>query len=477
MKIDVLSKYLLHLINVILRFVLVPIYIRHIGLAGYGLIGFYGSLFAAMVFFDFGMGLASNKILAEDGEFVSENTRRILKSVEVIYLSCTLLLGLIIIVYANPIATAWLTINDPSLDGTHVVRMMGMLFVVDWPKSLYTGFLVGQKKMRMASLISGTCLILQSVLLLLVLSKYHGTINSFFYVAILIGLFETVFLRYYGTRMLPQTSSYARISELRKFYYYCSGVTIFSGLSLVMFQFDKLYISHWLPISDLGTYSVAGIIPFAMLTFIYPITSAIFPRIVNIRESCNARRAFIGWSTVVFLVSGSMFTVVIFNINQINWLWLKDSDQNLCMLSTYLLIGVYLYSATTMIVNVLLANEKSLSVSTMYFCSIVVYLINIFSYSTLTLENLSKAWIVLNICLFVSALVALFKFDQSLCVQYLKRYIIVMIAIVAYIIAIKLLEYQGVYMESHYYRLYSYMLLLSINIAIFVAYLHRTNSI
>ena len=457
MKLDVLSSYILSGLNIIFRFFLIPIYIKYIGLAAYGIIGFYGSIQAVLVLFEFGMGLTSNKILAEETVSISDQTKRTLKSVELIYLTCALMLGLIIILFANQIAQTWLHINDKSINGQNIVRLMGVLFIVSWPKSLYNGFLTGQKKILLMNTISTIILLIQNLLLFLIITKWNSTLNSYFYILIFTSFSEIISLRYFATSSLKPCKKYASRPELNKFYSYSSGVIVFSILSLLIFQFDKFYISYSFPIESLGIYNLAGVIPFAMLTLIYPITTASFPRIVKIKESIKASNAFIDWSTLIFLISSTYFAIVAFNFSEIHFLWLKGNDPYLNKISLFLLIGLWFHTGTNMIVSALIANGKVRVVWIIYLVSIIVYLSFIALLSEVTIESLAKAWILLNISLLSSAIAALFNFDKFLANRYLKRLFLIILSVGGLSILLYSIEYFNLMQLNTFLKLILYL--------------------
>ena len=457
MKLDVLSNYIFRGISIIISFFLIPITIKYLGLAAYGLIGFFGSIQAVMVFFDFGMGVNSNRILAEETGKISDQTRRVLKSVELIYLVCAFSLGMVIIIFAHQIADTWLHINDDSLNGTNIIRLMGVLFIVTWPKSLYMGFLTGQKKILLMNSISITFIIVQSLMIILIITKWVSTLNAYLCILILIGFLDTLFLRYFGTRSLVPQKQYASRAELKHFYYYSAGIGIFSVLSLVIFQFDRFYISRFFPIASLGTYNLAAVIPFSLLTLIYPITAASFPRFVNIKNSVKAKNSFIEWSTIIFLLSGVFFAVCALNLSEIYLLWLKESNAHLNKVSLYLLIAVSIHVCTNMIVNVLLANGKAKVVWVTYFASIIVYFSFIALSIDINIELLAKAWIILNICLLSCLLAGLFYFDEYLGNKYFTRLFMVICTVGSLIVLLKAIEYFNIFLQNNFLKLILYL--------------------
>ena len=419
MRVDVLTSYILKGVHMLLRFILVPIYVEYLGLSSYGLIGFYLSLEAAMVFFDFGMGIGSNKLLAEEGEISPKKVARILNLIEIIYWCIAVLLGLSIIFSSDFIATHWLKNDDMKIDTSKVVLLMGVMFIVSWPKSLYVGFLSGKKKFFLLNKILLTTLLLQGLLLYLTIAKFHGNVYIYFYVLIGITSLEVSLLRYFSNQTFPRfTIGIARLNEMKSFFKYSSGVALLSVLSLISFQFDKIYISKNFSTSELGVYNLSSVFPFAILTLIYPISTVSFPRIVNIRESREKQILFQKWSTYIFYVIISLFFVLLFNNEIIFQLWIGEVPPLLEKLFLPILLGILFHSTTNMLYNLLLANGKSRLVSIIYTISLIVFVGSFFMNDITQIESMAYSWMYFNICLFIGYMISMIIYFEEMALNY-----------------------------------------------------------
>ena len=140
MRNDVIANYAAQLINIFLRFFLVPIYLSKLGVSAYGIIGFYFSIESIMVLVDFGIGVSSAKLLAEKLDMEPISTIRIIRSVELVYLLISIGIGVLLFFLSRFISSSWLTIDDGSIDGVRAISLMALLLTVGWPKSLYENF-------------------------------------------------------------------------------------------------------------------------------------------------------------------------------------------------------------------------------------------------------------------------------------------------------------------------------------------------
>jgi O-antigen/teichoic acid export membrane protein len=423
LKLDVLTSYLLRLINILLRFILIPVYIHYLGIGAFGLIGFYASIEASMVFFDFGMGVASNKLLAEESDENPIKVSRILNTVEAIYWVVSLLIGVSIILAADIIANTWLTITNNDIDGVMIVKLMGVLFIFSWPKSLYIGFLSGKKKFFLQNKLQIIVLLLQGTLLYFGIAKIQSSIEMYFYILITIMILDVFLLRFYGIKVFPRKDGFAKFHEIKSFFKYSSGLAVLSVLSLFAFQFDKLYISKFFSVEDLGTYSLAIVLPFAILTLVYPITSTSFPRIINIKINKSNQKTFQDWSLVIFLIIVSISIILYCNTSVIFDLWLNKPLPIVIELAQVLLLGIFFHTSTNMIYNLLIANGKSKIVTVVYLVSLVVYIFSYFYSGQNELIIMAYSWVYFNISLFLGLALSLYYFKKEIAYTYFKNYI------------------------------------------------------
>lgn len=423
MKLDVITSYLLTGINMFLRFFLIPIYIHHLGMESYGLIGFYVSLEASMVFFDFGMGVASNKLLASESK-ISVKTTKILNTIELIYWGVSLVIGGGIILASDFIANHWLSIESSAIDGPKMIRLMGLLFMVSWSKSLYMGFLAGQKKIFLQNKIQLGIVITQGLALYLFITQLSNKIETYFYVLIFMTIVDVSLLRYFGKASFVKKSGFAQKGMLNEFFKYSSGVALLSVLSLFAFQFDKVLVSKVFTVEDLGIYNLASVLPFAVLTLIYPITTASFPRIVNISGNPEKKKIFEDWSSIVVLIVSSFMVILYFNLPTVFSLWVGEQKAIVSELTVLVLLGIFFHTGTNMVYNLLLSNGRPRVLSVIYSSSIIVYVLTSFMVKPMTLLTIASSWVYFNIALFLSFCLALFLLEKKIALVYYKNFLV-----------------------------------------------------
>lgn len=414
MRNDVIANYAAQLINIFLRFFLVPIYLSKLGVSAYGIIGFYFSIESIMVLVDFGIGVSSAKLLAEKLDMEPISTIRIIRSVELVYLLISIGIGVLLFFLSRFISSSWLTIDDGSIDGVRAISLMALLLTVGWPKSLYENFLIGQKKIIQKNIVSISLNIVRTLVMIYFINILNGKIETYFWVMIISVFVETFSYRLLAYRTLTIQSGYARFEELKSFLKFTSGVGFFSILSLVIFQADRVFISKFLKTSDLGLYNLSAVIPLAIFSLIYPITSAAFPRLVRIEESENGLTIYKKWSLLLGIICTSYFALIITNFPFLIKAWLHDEAGKVNLfVANALLTGVFCHSFTNLNINLFISNGRSKAVSSIYFFAGIVYVAFLFFIIGYSVNYVAIGWIVCNASLLAGTLFFLYRYYKK----------------------------------------------------------------
>ena len=409
MKKDIITNYISQIINILLRFILVPIYISKLGVSSFGIIGFYFSIESILVLADFGIGLNSNKLIAEKFKSEPTKTYETIRSVEIFYVSVAFLIGITVFVLSDWIALDWLIVGDISFDVIYVIQLMSILLAVNWPKTLYENFLIGFLKIPEKNYITIFFNILRSVLMIICFTELQSTIEMYFYVMIVTILVEVITLRFFISFNFKTTINNIHFKYLKPFLKSTLGLGIFSILSLFVFQLDKFIISKMMDISELGIYNVSSIIPLAMLSIIYPIVSASFPRLVNINSNDQAKSVFKATTFLLAILCSTYFLFIYTNLEFIGKFWLKENYNTINLFaSNFILLGIFFHSFTNLSTNLLIANNKSFVVNYCYITSIISFLIYLFFANDLTLIKVSIGWLICNFTLMILYFVSLF---------------------------------------------------------------------
>lgn len=403
MKRDVLSSYITQILNILIRFFLIPIYLNHLGLSAYGVISFYFSIESVMVLLDFGIGLAAAKYIAErDLLSIEKPNYSIIRIAELIYLTIALLIGCTIFFLHNIIAISWLNIDDPSINTQYVIRYMAILLFVSWPKSFYENLLVGLRKIALKNLINIVFLIVRSSVLFFVITKVSQRLDAYFLILIVAFLSEVLVLRFFSLKELNINFVMPSRQVISSFFKGAGSVGIFSVLSLFLFQVDKVVISKFTTTSELGVYGLSGVLPLALLSLAYPLSSAAFPRLVNIHKNDSARYIFANWSFLLFSISLGFSVLLSLNYDFLISLWLKEGSVINNFISYIILIGVVFHVFTLICTNLFIVNGRNNIVNISYAYSLIIFVITILAVPSTVHYKVAFGWAASNFTLFLS---------------------------------------------------------------------------
>jgi len=402
MKRDVLSSYASQILNIGIRFFLIPIYLNHLGLSAYGVIAFYFSIESIMVLLDFGIGLTAAKTIAELKIQKNENLDfSIIKLAEVLYITIAFLIGGLIFLLDEIIGSKWLTIDDQNIDKTKIIKLMALLMFVSWPKSFYENLLIGLGKIELKNIINIFFLIIRSATLFFIITKVSRGLDAYFLILIVAFLSEVLVLRFFSLKELNIKFIMPSRQVILSFFRGAGSIGIFSVLSLFLFQVDKVVLSKFTSTSELGMYGLSGVLPLALLSLVYPLSSAAFPRLVNIEKNDTAKYIFANWSFLLFSISLGFSVLLSLNYHFLISIWLKEGTVINNSILFIILIGVVFHVFTLISTNLFIINGKNNLVYISYIYSILIFAVTIFAIPTSIIYKVATGWAFSNCTLFL----------------------------------------------------------------------------
>ena len=375
---------------------MIPVYVEAFGLGAYGFIGFYISLSSIFVLLDFGMGYASLKLLSESSAATRRDDIAVLRFVERVYLGCAFIIGLSVYLFAGFIAHSWLTVNAQEINSIATIQIIALLLMVSWPQSLYQSYLMGQERFVVMNAVMVASHITVALVMFFGLKSYDLGVEFYFIVMAFVMLLQTIVLRRLAWEKfggLP-TASLTK-DNVKRFFSYSAGVSMFSLCSLGFFQGPLLALSLLSSTSELGLYNLAMTFPMAFITLMYPLGSVFLPRLVQISENEDAQKKF---ENATFIM-GSFITVgivsLIMNMEWVYNFWLGDGGvpARLDSVSQALAFGAFFYGIALVMNNVLLINGATKQLSSAYIVALLWFVFNLclFNYSV-NAQAIANLW-------------------------------------------------------------------------------------
>lgn len=331
---NTISNVATKLWSIVAIYLFIPFYINILGEESYGLVSFFATLQNALQLL--GLGLANTLrrefAVSEFDENAKKDKYLKLRGIENIYLVICIFIMFIVHFGSTYIANQWLNIE--SLDPvtvSKVISLMGISISIQMMANLYSGCLFGLDNQILANYCTIIWSVSKSIGSIFIISTIKADLVLFYSWHIIVDLFYLIVLRVFTIKKLHiLKKSRWRISDfsvLKSIWKYTLGILVISIIALVNRQLDKMIISKYLTISELGAYNVATTLGSASAIVSASIYTSVFPlftkaatsnnyeylkttfisinKIVNITVSCMA--AFIATFSIplIFLWTGS----------------------------------------------------------------------------------------------------------------------------------------------------------------------------
>lgn len=313
--------------------VVIPIYIRFLGIEAYGIIGFFTTLTALSAVFDFGIATTANRELARltAREGKAQAARDLVRTLEAAYWLCAGLLCLIMIPAAEPIATKWLQTEALGAEqATQAILIMGLVLVIQFPTNLYTGCLAGLQRQVLLNAAGLAFTVAEVVGAVLVLWLVSPSLTAFFVWhgiarAVRTGLFALL-----ARLSLPQALRPGRFcwDQVRSVWQFAAGMGAVSIIGLLLTQIDGIILSRILPLSQFGYYMMAKSLAQGLLIFVTPIFSAVFPHFAQLKatgDESRLRESYHRASQALAVAILPVAIVVALFSPHIMWIWTGDA--------------------------------------------------------------------------------------------------------------------------------------------------------
>jgi O-antigen/teichoic acid export membrane protein len=270
--------------------ILIPQYIKLIGIESYGLIGFYSTILGTITLLDFGLTTTLNRELAKAkavGKSPNE-VRNLVFTFECIYWTIGLAIAIFIISASSYISSNWVNVEKLSIrDVRTALILMAAVIAFQWPIGLYNGGLMGLERIIPDNIIMVVMSTVRSVGVILVLLYYSASIQAFFVWQAITSLIYVLLMRRTLWSYLPSSSLRAKFSkiELRSVWKFAAGMTGISIVTFFLMQLDKIVVSKLVSLSEFGYYTLSFTVASSIGIVSSPISTSIFPRLTSLVSS------------------------------------------------------------------------------------------------------------------------------------------------------------------------------------------------
>ncbi len=318
----------------VISLVMLPLYIREMGLEAYGLVALFLLLQVWFQLLDLGLPptMARESARHRAGALSAQDFRVLLRSMEVVFLGLAAVAGLALFIGADFIAAHWLNVD--RLAPNEVVsslRMMAICISLKLMGELYRGTLSGFERLVWLAGFNSFFGTLRWVLVLPYMAWAGSSPVHFFGFQLAVAIAETLVLGSHAYSLLPGTSAGRtawRAGPLREVLGFAVFMSLASVVWITLSQIDKLLLAGLLSLADFGAFSLAAAAAGGVLLVSSSLTEVLLPRLTRLHaEGLPAARTAL-YRRATQLASGaawSVASVLAVHAHHVLWVWTGDA--------------------------------------------------------------------------------------------------------------------------------------------------------
>ena len=345
----------------------VPIYLRYLGIELYGVIGVFWTLQNLLTVLDIGLAQTLNRELAHLSAFPekAQEMRDLTRTLEIPHWLVAIFLGLLTFLLSPFVAKYWVNAATIPIETiTYSFRLMSITFAFQWANSIYLGGFLGLQKQVTYNVINAFCQTIRSVGSIAVLAFVSPTIEAFLLWQTIWTAVTTLIFAVALWRTMPASSvmSKFRMDLLRGIWRFAAGMSGNNIMWLILNQTDKIILSKLLTLEAFGYYSLANLLTSTgLVTISSSISRAYYPQfsqLAALGDKENLIKIYHKSCQVMSFLLIPVSVVMAFFSYPILLLWTRNSEvaQNAYLLLTLLAIGYGLYGLMFLPTNIQWAN-------------------------------------------------------------------------------------------------------------------------
>ena len=330
------------LINGFLLILCTPIYIKYIGIEGYGYIALWQMMQMLILLADPGLSTSLTREIAKyNSEF---KLRNILKTTEYVLIPI-LIIVIILMFYASPyIANNWISMEmNDNINRVKVLKLIIVSIIFQFLFNLYSSCLYGIEEIFIVNNIQIISNLFRYIGVILVLS-IAPEIDYFLIWQILIGLFQVVYTKYIVNKKINinNKKSDFEFSYLKLIYRYSLQIYISAILGIMISNVDKIAVTKYLNTNNLGRYNLAVSGAFIIQLFVLAITRVLYPKFTKaISENLElSKKLYYDACAIAGLIVIPISFFLLFFSDTVYYLWLGDIDKEIILTFKILLISM-----------------------------------------------------------------------------------------------------------------------------------------
>lgn len=352
------ANFLGNLIFPAISILLVPFYIRYLGLEGYGLVGFFSMLVTLLGIFTKGLGSALQREFSRrNGSPGFRSTmQRLLRTFEVTYWVIGFGLGAGLVLFSGFVSTNWLNLDSISTETVRIcLVLISVSIAVTFPNSVYQAVFVGTQRQVAGNTLNSASAIVQALIAAVVVWLWQSVVG-FYMVGVIVAILQLLMARHLVYKFVRVHDPSEQVgfdwSELKGLWEISYELIWTNGIGLIITQLDRVSISRLLPVASLGIYNV-GVAGGRLLDNFYaPFLTATYPQTCELalsEDRSELGRHLVRNAKVMMIVCLTVGLPFSFFAPEIIAIWTSNEQVvpiGSAVLSVYALASILLYYAS-----------------------------------------------------------------------------------------------------------------------------------
>jgi O-antigen/teichoic acid export membrane protein len=267
----------------LLSLVMVPFYVRHLGIEGYGLIGLLALSVSLLGVFSRGLGTALQREFGRrNGTPAAPTLRRLLHSVEVLYWALGGALALGLGALAVTVGPHWIHTRVFSPETIRIcLLLLAVRVALAFPHSVYQSAFLGLQRQVLGNALNAA-IALTSAAGGVVAVLVFDSVIAFYVSECVNAAVHLLILRTVAFRILPEAPAHFDRAEIRALLGISIALVWTNGIGLLITNLDRLAVTAVLPVASLGVYTVA-VMGGRLVSLLYnPYLQAVYPQTCQI---------------------------------------------------------------------------------------------------------------------------------------------------------------------------------------------------
>lgn len=333
---NILANYASQIYGTLIGIVMVPLYVRYMGVEAYGLVGFFSMLQTWFQLLDMGLTPTMSRETARfrGGAIDALGVRRLMRALEGIFLGVAVLGAAAMIAGAEAIAGGWLQVQRlPLAEVKHGIMLMAVIVALRWISGLYRGAIGGFERQVWLSGFNSAVATARFVLVVPFFIIIGASPTEFFGYQLLVAIIEVAVLMMQTYRILPPVEKGVHVAwqwkPLRPVLKFSLSLAFTNAVWVAVTQTDKLLLSRLLPLGDYAYFTLAVLVASGVTLISGPVSLALQPRLTKLAAEGDEEgiiRLYRNATQMVGVIAVPVALTLAFFSKQVLWAWTGNAE-------------------------------------------------------------------------------------------------------------------------------------------------------